>query len=141
MDNNFTNFLFGNLKKKNNQTEKNIKKFNEFMWRVNNENIDQNIYLELEFLFAIGDNFDYNKIKFNFKTTRTTIKLYEKEFQSFTWKGVLLPYEVKNIKCAFPLVFESCGNKLNYDVSIFMLLSLFVVFLVLIIYLIGKLIF
>lgn len=141
-DNNITSYLFGNLKKKNKKLlEKNIKKFNEFIWRVNNENNEQNIYLELEFLFALGDNFDYNKIKFNFKTTRTSKFIYDKEFQIFSWKGVLLPYEVKNIKCAFPLAFESCGNRINYDLSIFMLLSLFVVFVVLIIYLISKIIF
>lgn len=141
-DNNITSYLFGNLKKINKkQFDKNIKKFNDFMWRVNNQNNEENIYLELEFLFALGENFDYNKIKFNFKTTRSTKKIYDKEFQMFSWKGILMPYEVKNIKCAFPLAFETCGNILTYDFSIFMLLSLFIIFIVLIIYLISKIIF
>jgi len=140
-DNNITSYLFGNLKKKKKLfLEKTITKFNDFMWRVNNQNKDQNIYLELEFLFALGDNFDYNKIKFNFKTTKSSMKIYDKEFQIFSWKGVLMPYEVKNIKCAFPLAFESCGNRFSYDFSIFMLLSLFIIFIVLIIYLISKII-
>jgi len=139
-DNNITSYLFGNLKKTKNKKllEQNLKKFNEFIWRVNNENSDQNIYIELEFLFALGNNFDYNKIKFNFQTTRSSNTIYDKEFQIFSWKGVLLPYEVKNIKCAFPLAFESCGNRIYYDFSILMLLSLFIVIIVVIIYLFSK---
>lgn len=138
LENNLTSLLFGDSYKKLELLNKNIKKFNEFVWKINNENIDKNIYLELEFLFSLGNDFDYDKIKFNFKTSRSEMTIFDRNFQVFEWKGTLLPYEVKNIRCAFPLAFNTCGNKINFDISIFFLTSLFLIIIVLTIYLLTK---
>jgi len=141
IDNNITSIFLGNLNIKNDKSDKIIRKFNEFVWKINNENIGQNIDVELEFLFFLGDDFDYNKIKFNFKTKKFTKTISEKIFRVFTWNGILLPYEVKNIKCAFPLAFETCGKNIKYDISVLMILFLFFFFLLLIIYLIFRITF
>ncbi len=136
---NITTFFFKNLRLENYGIEKSVKKINEFIWKINNEIIDKKVFLEIEFLFSLGEDFEYDKINFNFKTTRSIKELFYKKFHIFTWKGVLLPYEVKNIKCAFPMSFE-CKNKFKNDLSIFILLFLFIIFLILILYSIRKMI-
>jgi len=112
-----------------------VNDLNFFMWKVYNENTDnKKLNLEIQIYFSFGNDYDYDKIKFNHVFAKNENNLKDKNLTYFSWSGDLLPYEVMSINSFFPIIFRSCGvDKVN--ISLVILGSLFVILVILSVYL------
>lgn len=116
----------------NPELEKNL---NLLKWKVYNENTDnKKLNLEIQVFFGLGEDYDYDKIKFNHAFVKKLKNVKDKKLTYFSWSGDLLPYEVMTINSFFPMIFRNCGiEKLNIPLVI--LGSLFVILVIISVYL------
>jgi hypothetical protein len=110
---------------------------NTFLWKLYNENTNQpNQRLRIEIYFDLGKVFHNEEVYFNELEFRKNIKVIDgAEVVVYIWEGEMKSQEVMVIQASFPGYIENCG--VDYVTLPMVLLgSVFIVFLVIILYLI-----
>jgi hypothetical protein len=108
---------------------------NTFIWKLYNENNNLNQHVRIEMYFNLDKGFEKEDVFFLQNFTKSITYIENSEVVLYTWEGEMKPQEVMVIQAAFPLYIESCG--FDYvTVPMVLLGSIFIVFLVVILYLI-----
>jgi hypothetical protein len=136
------NYLAGNILKSQKNKINNLHNNNTFLWKFFNENSSKKLKLNIEIYFTIDKLFENDTVTFIANGDNSTLNFNKSIISNsnqrvvkYEWKGELIPNEIIVLETKFPLIIESCKSVM-IDIPMILVGSIFIFFLIFVLYII-----